>query len=197
MSKGFSLIEMLVVIGLVGLISILSFSGLNNSINFNQKVKEKSFLLEELSLFNEILKRDLNQSLDRLSRNQRGDRSLHSFYGENLKFEGDFLLLTINAPSRDFNKGSIRYVVYSYENNQINRSEFVFSDLSENTTNIKETLLSDVNSLKLVFGKGFDSFDEWPATPWTENNGIPNSLRIEIDLNSLGLIQRNYFISLK
>ena len=63
MSKGFSLIEMLVVIGLVGLISILSFSGLNNSINFNQKVKEKSFLLEELSLFNEILKRDLNQSL--------------------------------------------------------------------------------------------------------------------------------------
>ena len=56
MSKGFSLIEILVVVGLVGLISILAFSGLNNSINFNLKFNEKSESLNKMAFFNEILK---------------------------------------------------------------------------------------------------------------------------------------------
>ena len=108
MSKGFSLIEILVVVGLIGLIGILSFSGLNNSINFNLKSQEKSDHLNNLIKFNEILKRDLFQTINRLNRDPRGNRLEHSFYRNNPGLEGSFLSFTVINRSKIEGIGSIR-----------------------------------------------------------------------------------------
>ena len=131
MSKGFSLIEMLVVVGLVGLISLLAFSGLNNSINFNLKFNQKSESLNNLAFFNEILKRDLLQSINRLSIDSRGNKLEHSFYGQNPGIEGNILSLNIINRTDLQNKGSLRYINYIYKNNKIIRVEYSHIDILE------------------------------------------------------------------
>ena len=47
----------------------------------------------------------------------------------------------------------------------------------------------------LVFGKNLDWFIEWPNTPWTDNNGLPESLRLSIQIKDIGLIERNYLVA--
>ena len=195
MSKGFSLIEILVVVGLIGLIGILSFSGLNNSINFNLKSQEKSDHLNNLIKFNEILKRDLFQTINRLNRDPRGNRLEHSFYGNNPGLEGSFLSFTVINRSKIEGIGSIRYIEYVFEENNIKRVEYSHGDLSEDTNLIEDTLLRNIESLDLVFGKNLDWFIEWPNTPWTDNNGLPESLRLSIQIKDIGLIERNYLVA--
>ena len=196
MSKGFSLIEILVVVGLVGLISILAFSGLNNSINFNLKFNEKSESLNKMAFFNEILKRDLLQALDRLSIDTRGDKLEHSFYGQGPGIEGNFLTLNIINRTDLQNNGSLRHIKYIYEDNKIIRIEFSHADLTEDTKVTKLILLNDVLSLELAFGKDQYWFLEWPSTPWTGNNGLPDSMKVSIDIKGLGIIERSYLVSI-
>lgn len=196
MSKGFSLIEILVVVGLVGLISILAFSGLNNSINFNLKFNEKSESLNKMAFFNEILKRDLLQALDRLSIDTRGDKLEHSFYGQGPGIEGNFLTLNVINRTDLQNNGSLRHIKYIYEDNKIIRIEFSHADLTEDTKVTKLILLNDVLSLELAFGKDRDWFLEWPTTPWTGNNGLPDSMKVSIDIKGLGIIERSYLVSI-
>ena len=196
MSKGFSLIEMLVVVGLVGLISLLAFSGLNNSINFNLKFNQKSESLNNLAFFNEILKRDLLQSINRLSIESRGNKLEHSFYGQNPGIEGNILSLNIINRTDLQNKGSLRHINYIYKNNKIIRVEYSHIDILEDTEVTKQILLDNVESLELTFGRDLDWFMEWPFTPWTENNGLPDSMKITLDIKNVGLIERNFLVSI-
>ena len=153
MSKGFSLIEILVVVGLIGLIGILSFSGLNNSINFNLKSQEKSDHLNNLVKFNEILKRDLFQTINRLNRDPRGNRLEHSFYGNNPGLEGSFLSFTVINRSKIEGIGSIRYIEYVFEENNIKRVEYSHGDLSEDTNLIEDTLLTNIDEREIYRNK--------------------------------------------
>ena len=196
MSKGFSLIEMLVVVGLVGLISLLAFSGLNNSINFNLKFNQKSESLNNLAFFNEILKRDLLQSINRLSIDSRGNKLEHSFYGQNPGIEGNILSLNIINRTDLQNKGSLRHINYIYKNNKIIRVEYSHIDILEDTEVTEQILLDNVESLELTFGRDLDWFMEWPFTPWTENNGLPDSMKITLDIKNVGLIERNFLVSI-
>ena len=89
--KGFTLVELLVAIGITGLIGTLSLSGLNTSLSINKKTLDRSDLISELQLTDKVLKRDLLHALRRNSRLSEGKRSNHSLYGEVLLSDEVFL----------------------------------------------------------------------------------------------------------
>ena len=94
------------------------------------------------------------------------------------------------------NKGSLRHINYIYKNNKIIRVEYSHIDILEDTEVTKQILLDNVESLELTFGRDLDWFMEWPFTPWTENNGLPDSMKITLDIKNVGLIERNFLVSI-
>ena len=57
--KGYTLVEVLIVMSLFSLISLLSLSFLNTSVSSSIGISSKSKLLNELSVFSELLEDDL------------------------------------------------------------------------------------------------------------------------------------------
>ena len=95
--KGFTLIEVLVSLAIVSLIGIITFSGLRTSLDFNQGTLNRSATTHNIVVLDNLLRRDLQHSVNRLSRDERGDNLAHSFYGANPVHGDTFLAFTIHT----------------------------------------------------------------------------------------------------
>ena len=65
-SKGFTLIEVLVALSIVAVIGVMSFTGLSTSVKFNDLTLSRMDVSAKLTLADETLKRDFLHALTRL-----------------------------------------------------------------------------------------------------------------------------------
>ena len=192
---GFTLIELLVSLAVVSLIGVMTFTGLSTTLNFNQLVLSRSDTTNNLILLDETLRRDFQHSLNRLSRDERGDRLKHSFYGSVPNDQGYFLTFSAHFDNqKSMDKGSIRLVQYLLVNNKLERKEYSYADRTIDTPSSKQVLLNNVKDISLKFILEERWLDEWPFMDWTENNGLPKMIEISIDTESLGTVTRRYLL---
>lgn len=195
--KGFTLIEVLVSIALIGLLGFISFSGLSTSLNFNAGISERSKLIHKLELTNTLLGQDLIQSINRKYRDVRGDFNDSTFIGQNQSLSNDlpFLSFSINTLAKDKTKGAVRWVEYYLIDNKIKRKEFHHANRTEDTTVYNQTLLSKVEDVELRFYKDNSWKDEWPDRAGLFNTGLPKLVEVIFKIESLGTINKLFILS--
>ena len=153
--KGFTLVEVLVSISLLGLLGVLLFSGLSTSLSYNAEVSERSKLINRLELTNTQLSQDLIQSINRRARDNKGDYIDYSFKGNNQSALDDspFLSFSINTLTVDKTKGAVRWIEYFLIDGNIQRKEYFYADRTEDTPVYSQILLSQVEEVEVRFYK--------------------------------------------
>ena len=195
-TKGFTLIEVLVSLAIVSLIGIITFSGLITSLDFNQGTLNRSATTHNIVVLDNLLRRDLQHSVNRLSRDERGDSLAHSFYGGNPVYGGTFLAFTIHTEETKYllNKGSLRFIEYVLEEKTLKRVEHSYADRTADTKSNSKVLLKNINEISVGFIKDKQLVDEWPEMDWTTNNGLPRMVEISFKIDKLGVVKRRYIL---
>ena len=195
-NKGFTLIEVLVALAIVGIIGAISFTGLMTTVKFNDLTLSRMDVGSNVTMTDEILKRDFLHTLNRLTRDERGDFYRHSFYGLNPRFEGTLLAFSINTGDNLPNKnGALRYVEYVFEENKLKRVESKYVDRTEDTEETTIVLLEGIENISVKFAKGDQWEDEWPIADWISNNGLPSVAEVSYEIKGIGNITRLYMLA--
>ena len=195
-NKGFTLIEVLVALAIVGIIGAISFGGLMTTVKFNDLTLSRMDVGNNVTLADEMLKRDFLHALNRLTRDPRGDFYRHSFYGLNPRSEGTLLAFTVNTGDNLPNKnGVLRYVEYVFEENKLKRVESQYVDRTEDTEKRTIVLLEGIENISVKFAKGNQWEDEWPVADWISNNGLPSVAEVSYEIKDIGNITRLYMLA--
>jgi len=175
LNKGYSLIEILVVLSIFSLMSLLILSFTNISVNSSLLVSEETNKLRRLINTSEIIKDDLIHSINKPLKNTNTNyRS--SFFAQNDWLEGEpFLEFTRHSESEGVQEtGVYQRIKYVLEDGRIERYS-TDSLLSEyNTRPI--TLLVEVDSVNVIAFKE-RNYNFWPID---ESLNLPKFLEITL-----------------
>lgn len=175
LNKGYSLIEILVVLSIFSLMSLLILSFTNISVNSSLLVSEETNKLRRLINTSEIIKDDLIHSINKPLKNTNTNYS-SSFFAQNDWLEGEpFLEFTRHSESEGVQEtGVYQRIKYVLEDGRIERYS-TDSLLSEyNTRPI--TLLVEVDSVNVIAFKE-RNYNFWPID---ESLNLPKFLEITL-----------------
>ena len=188
LNKGYSLIEILVVLSICSLMSLLILSFTNISVNSSLLVSEETNKLRRLINTSEIIKDDLIHSINKPLKNTNTNyRS--SFFAQNDWLEGEpFLEFTRHSESEGVQEtGVYQRIKYVLEDGRIERYS-TDSLLSEyNTSPI--TLLVEVDSVNVIAFKE-RNYKFWPID---ESLNLPKFLEITLQFKD-DVFQKTFLV---
>ena len=176
-SKGYSLIEMLIVLFIFSMIALISLSFLSSSANSFFQINSKTDNLKQLIVATEVIKDDLIHASDKLARNEFGVKK-QIFFISPFLIENGTAIEFVRFSSSDGlgNTGSMFKVKYILENGTLNRyvSNFLNSPYSSNPL----ALISDVSEIEIQkpLSSSFSSF---------EPENIPKLLKFNIKIGEV------------
>ena len=188
LNKGYSLIEILVVLSIFSLMSLLILSFTNISVNSSLLVSEETNKLRRLINTSEIIKDDLIHSINKPLKNTNTNYS-SSFFAQNDWLEGEpFLEFTRHSESEGVQEtGVYQRIKYVLEDGRIERYS-TDSLLSEyNTSPI--TLLVEVDSVKVIAFKE-RNYNFWPID---ESLNLPKFLEITLQFKD-DVFQKTFLV---
>jgi len=188
LNKGYSLIEILVVLSIFSLMSRLILSFTNISVNSSLLVSEETNKLRRLINTSEIIKDDLIHSINKPLKNTNTNYS-SSFFAQNDWLEGEpFLEFTRHSESEGVQEtGVYQRIKYVLEDGRIERYS-TDSLLSEyNTSPI--TLLVEVDSVNVIAFKE-RNYNFWPID---ESLNLPKFLEITLQFKD-DVFQKTFLV---
>tara|TARA_R110002167_G_scaffold26589_6_gene91562 strand:- start:508 stop:1233 length:726 start_codon:yes stop_codon:yes gene_type:complete len=203
--KGFTLLEVLLAIGVTAMIGLGSWQILNSAIRASESTQTRLAELNALQKTMLIISRDLRQVMSRSIRDGFGD------YQPALTTKNEFYILEFSRvgwrnPMDDV-RSNIQRVAYELNENKLIRHYWDVLDRSQDSSPISKELLSEVDSISLRFvNKNGGWTDEWPSTsgssssagasaatdPRASVNELPKAVEISFDLQRFGKVKRLY-----
>jgi general secretion pathway protein J len=161
---GFTLLEVLLAIGITALIGVSSYTLLSQTIRTRDHLSDQAETLRQVQLASTIIQNDLRQISARVIRDQYGDHQPalkvggYSLYG--------FLEFTRSGVSNPLklNKSNMLRVAYQLEDDRLIRNSWAVLDQAPDSTPREQTLLKEVLETEVkVLAK-----DKWISV-WPNN----------------------------
>tara|TARA_B100001027_G_scaffold216914_1_gene195069 strand:+ start:6675 stop:7247 length:573 start_codon:yes stop_codon:yes gene_type:complete len=177
LSKGYSLIEMLVVLLIFSSIAIISASFLSSSANSFFQVNSKTDELRELIIATEIIKEDLIHIVDKSTRNEFGIKKKSFSLSNELKQSGKIIEFVRYSSSDGIGElGSLNKVKYVLENGRLKR--YVSNFLNSPYLNDHITLIQNVSEVKIDNPIAF-------STVTNDTNLMPKIINFKIKIKEV------------
>jgi len=200
-AAGFTLLEVLIAIGITAMIGLGSWQILNSAIRTNEHTQVKLEELKALQKTMLIISRDLQQVVSRSIRDEYGD------YQPALQTKGSLYKLELSRagwrnPLGD-PRSNIQRVAYELNQDEFVRHYWNVLDRSQDSESVYRTLLKGVEEFSIRFMKEDNGWaDEWPLTadtdeeegrdPRFEVNQIPLAVKITFKLKQFGTVSKLY-----
>jgi prepilin-type N-terminal cleavage/methylation domain-containing protein len=170
--KGFTLLEMLIVMVLVSLVGLVIFSTLNNGIKIWQRLNQ-IVEQEDINIFFERLTQEMCNTFE---------FALIGFRGARDKFT--FAALVTSKNLGCVQTGTVGEIVYVYDESskRLTKEERDYSQIYKGDSGRKRHLLENIDSLKFSYyfydstTEEFIWLDEW------EEEDLPLAIRVELEL---------------
>ena len=180
-TKGFTLIEILVALLAASIISIMSFEFLSNSVFLKERVdaniKKDS---DHMNTINTI-RLDLMQAVPFDMKDQNGRELKVSFVGNSLNRVMTFVSLSTSDHLQTTSK--LRRVIYLYEDNQLIRVTTLSN--KEQVEISRKTLIKNVENLEIRFGKELDEAEiDWPNLKHNSNIKFPKYIFLTYEIEN-------------
>mgnify|MGYP001156769842 FL=1 len=192
--KGYTLVEVLIVMTLFSVISLLSLSFLNTSVSSSIGISSKSKLLNELSLLSELLKDDLFHVAKQYPRADEFNQFPTFFKLDNDFREGEPILELVRNSASDGieDQGAINKIHYKVKDNVLyrNYSSYLNSAYQERPF----ALVSEIEDIEIKALYDKNEYLIWPPFNEADIEIYPTLLEVNIIFNE-GNFKKIFFIS--
>ena len=192
--KGYTLVEVLIVMTLFSVISLLSLSFLNTSVSSSIGISSKSKLLNELSLLSELLKDDLFHVAKQYPRADELNQFPTFFKLDNDFREGEPILELVRNSASDGieDQGAINKIHYKVKDNVLyrNYSSYLNSAYQERPF----ALVSEIEDIEIKALYDKNEYLIWPPFNEADIEIYPTLLEVNIIFNE-GNFKKIFFIS--
>ncbi len=192
--QGFTLLEVMVALGILGFIVVASHQILDTSIRSNEISEQTVKELDGLQTTFRLMDQDFSQMVQRLGRNEAGDR-VEQFLiaGRNLldsQYDGiAFIRDGWRNPANLLPRSELQVVSYVVTDDKLIRLYKVYVDTLDGDGLRKHTLLEDVEEFKFQYQ---GEKDKW-LDKWNEKS-LPRAIAVEIKLKGYGDVIRRAFL---
>jgi len=202
--SGFTLLEVLIAIGITAMIGLGSWQILNSAIRTSGLTQDKLDELKALQKTMLLMSRDFQQATSRSVRDEYGD------YQPALTTKNKFFKLELSRagwrnPLGDL-RSNVQRVAYELDQDKLIRHYWNVLDRSQDSESIHRTLLTGVEELSFSFMNDSGSWaDEWPSTasssnsststpldPRKQDNTIPKAVKVTLTLKQFGKVSKLY-----
>ena len=181
-TKGFTLIEILVALLAASIISIMSFEFLSNSVFLKDRVNESmNNDSNHMNAIN-IIRLDLLQAVPFIMKDTNGRDLNMSFIG-NLD-DSLMTFVSLNATDHNQTVSKLCRISYLYKDNELIR----LATLSNNdqVELSRKTLVSGIENLELRFGQELDDSEiEWPSINYNEDLLFPRYIFLSYSIDNI------------
>ena len=186
--QGFTLIEMIVAIGIFAIIAGLSYGALNQVIDVRAHLVDRNNLLKGLQTTFAILDRDLRFALPRQVRNGYGENeaAMISTPGSSSE-EGEIIRLTTSAPDSRLGKlQRLSRMALRLEDGKLYRDSWQVLDRDQDSEKRSRLLLGDVDAVSLQFLSWGENGTLETNGEWTELNKLPAGVEVLVTVDGIG-----------
>ncbi len=210
-SRGFTLLEVLVALGITAIIGVMAYGGLNAALATMEASEDQGKRLNEVNILFSILSRDLRQAIPRTVRDEYGTESELAFDAP----EAENYLLQfsragwLNPHADTFRRSSMQRVRYAWEEEKLIRESWYVMDRTSESESVRVAIVEGIKDIKLRYldeatsggimtplgGKWRES---WPhfnpaagasSAPPTDKI-LPRAVEITMDVEGWGEIRR-------
>lgn len=187
-SRGLTLIELLIAIAILAVLAVLASTLLGSSLENQKHLRSSSANLEELGLSLTLVRRDLEQTLDRKGRDLYGERqsvAIQSFA------EGEQFLLEFTRDGRRQLPGetlvsTLERVRYALEDGELIRYSAAVPDP------INAVCASDVVDVSFGFFTGEKWERQWPpeqSAGLDDGASLPQAVSLRLETKRWGVVE--------
>lgn len=192
--SGFTLLELLVAIGIFALMAAMAYGGLNNLLKNSQITDEHAARLTQLQTSFLWLGRDIEQIANRRIRDEYGDSQLALSSTEVGLYQLEFTRGGWRNPVGRA-RSNLQRVAYSVRENQLIRFYWNVLDRAQDSKPLEVVLLDGVNRMELRFMSGSGSAqksgqgkqewtDAWPSSALGTQPSDDPPLAVEVILET-------------
>lgn len=191
--SGFTLLEMVVAIGIFAIIAAISYAALNNFLDARQQITARRDAIQGLQSAMILLERDMRFAVNRAVRDQYGDQEPAFFGGgeDDLQNNGEVLRLTTSRPTAGApGSQQLTRVAWRLNDGTLSRITWRVLDRYLESPEHERVLLEDVEGFELRF-LAFDENDAPDATEvWVGFDRLPAGVEVLLRLPDHGEFRR-------
>ncbi len=176
-SKGFTLIEVLISLVILSIITVITSSFLQSSIQSKEIVFSKSAHTLKINLLADALREDVTNAVNIPLLDSRGEPQTRTFYsGQN---SDSFTFITKIRSGKSFSSSMVQ-VQYLVEDDKLLRRQF-FAPAPSNLSRFSETvLLQNIKNINFEFSDNNTWFYFWPTDQLTSLK-FPRLIKIDLE----------------
>ena len=180
-SKGFTLLEVLIALLVAALISIMSFDFLSNTIFLKERVDSSIERDSRHSRAIHTLRLDMMQAVPYKMKDQNFNNLNVSLIGSNS--ERILTFVSLNTNDLTLTGSNLRRIIYIYKDNKLSRKTTLANN--ENVVITEHLLLDNIENLNLKFGDELsDLSDYYPDAQYSENINYPSYVYMSYELQN-------------
>lgn len=193
--KGFTLVELLIAVGIMALLGTVGALLLNTSLENQAAIETRQQALERVALALTVFRRDLEQITPRIPRDEQGDAMAANIVAEQVGEDSELEFVHGGRrvlPGRGLSS-TLERVRYVREDKELIRYSAAVADPAGSTTWQRQVLLNDVSDFVVELWDGNRWSVFWP--PSTQVNATqPRSLRMTMSTGVWADIQLNVLL---
>ncbi len=192
--SGFTLLELLIAIGIFATMSAMAYGGLNSVMNTRAHADVQADRLAQLQKAFLIIGRDIEQAIDRPVRDNYGDE-LRAISGGGYGSSILELSRSGRANPMVLPRSHLQRIGYEVQEDQLLRKVWPVLDQAVDTVPYEGVMLTGIKAVDLRF---MDANKQW-QTQWPDPNlsvtgqslpAMPRAVEVSIDLEDWGRIRR-------
>lgn len=196
--NGFTLIEVLVALAVFGVLSLLAYMSLGQTLSNADMLSDRMERLQSIQRTISFLSNELLQTVPRPVRVELGDAPVAALQSD---FASDFALQLTHGGwpnSMGVPRSTLQRTAYRIEDGELIRYHWNVLDRTVNNVPLTAIMLDEVESLTFRFLQINDEWsDQWPplTAQGTANSSLPRAVQIVLTLPDEGEILRTIEVS--
>ncbi len=174
-SRAFTLLEMVVAIGIFAVIAVISYTSLNRFLDNSAVLEKEIDELRQLQLAFSLLEQDMHFMSQRIVRDEYGDQEPLLILN-NINHAGELLRFTTARRSVALaGTSALQRTAYRWENGDFIRINWRVLDRDQDTDEIRHLLLSDVESVSVKVLQNLNGSMQ-PSSSWEAVDKLPDGV---------------------
>lgn len=186
-TRGFTLLELLIAIAVFAIMSVMAYGGLSSVILNSSQTEKELEKIQKVQRAIFTITRDLTQITNRNIRDEFGNTQPHLDTGGNIDYLVEFTRSGRRNPAKLIRSNLLR-VAYKHEDEKLIRIFWSQLDRTQDVEPYEDVLLENVTLAELRY---LDDTNEWhtqwpPLSATTSTTAIDNPKAIELKVNLKG-----------